>query len=182
LFAAAGSGILASDPWPNAWTIWAALFFVGAICSLLTGYTAPALVTVFLFFGFWHSYQVWSDEGYQLANKLTESQPRMVTALVVSAPTDFRWGRSAKQRFFAEVTELDRRSASFTALMEVSEQSVKYGDLIQVSGRLDQPTPPLNPGEFDYANYLRRKHAHLVLRSLSRSGLTIVARGAATPL
>ena len=116
LFAAAGSGILASDSWPNAWTTWAALFFVGAICSLLTGYTAPALATIFLFFGFWHSYQIWSDEGYQVAHQHTESQPRMVTALVVSAPTDFRWGRSIKQRFFAKVTELDRRPALFTEI------------------------------------------------------------------
>jgi|SRR6516225_4801090 len=34
-----------------------------------------ALVTVFLFFGFWHSYQIWSDQAYQIANQLTGTIP-----------------------------------------------------------------------------------------------------------
>jgi len=91
LLAAAGAGILAADAWPDAWLAWAALFLIGAICSLLLGRTAPALAAIFFFFGFWHSHQIWSDQGYQISNQLTGlSQPRMVTALVVSAPNDFR--------------------------------------------------------------------------------------------
>ena len=66
--------------------------------------------------------------------------------------------------------------------MEVGEQSIKYGDFIQVSGRLERPAPPLNPGEFDYATYLRRKRVNLALRSLSHSRLAIIARERGNPL
>lgn len=177
LLAAAGSGILASDSWPKLWAGWAILFLIGTVCSLLLARTVSTLAAVFLFFGFWHSYGIWSDEGYQIANQLTGTPHlRMVTALVVSAPTNFRWGTSTKQRFFAKVTEVDEHLSSFFVAMEVGEQSIRYGDLIRVRGRLDCPAPPLNPGEFDYAAYLRRKHVYLALRSLNRSELTIAQR------
>lgn len=178
LLGAAGSGVLVSDSWPDAWAGWGTLFLIGAICHLFLGRTASTLATIFLFFGFWHSYRIWDDEGYQIANQLTGTPHlRMVTALVVSAPTKFRWGSSTKQRFLAKVTKIDERLSSFLVSMEVAEQSIRYGDLIQVCSRLDRPAPPLNPGEFDYATYLRRKQVYLVLRSLNRSEVTIVGRG-----
>jgi ComEC/Rec2-related protein len=44
------------------------------------------------------------------------------------------------------------------------------------------PEEPLNPGEFDYGNFLKRQSVYLILRAIPGSKIRILTRGGANPL
>jgi competence protein ComEC len=57
------------------------------------------------------------------------------------------------------------------------------GDEVEVVGRLVKPLPPANPGEFDYASYLRDQHIRaLVVVRKTPDGITLLAEGSAWSL
>ncbi|HHS13079.1 MAG TPA: DNA internalization-related competence protein ComEC/Rec2 [bacterium] len=60
--------------------------------------------------------------------------------------------------------------ASFPS--SIHTQIPQYGDRVRIRGRLIRPSPPANPGQFDYANYLSRQSVHL--RILCDAPITIL--------
>ncbi|GAB4137930.1 MAG: ComEC/Rec2 family competence protein [Planctomycetaceae bacterium] len=53
----------------------------------------------------------------------------------------------------------------------------KVGDTVEVDGWLYAPRGPRNPGEFDYAGYLRGQKLHALLRVNEPDAVTVVQRG-----
>jgi ComEC/Rec2-related protein len=51
-----------------------------------------------------------------------------------------------------------------------------------VDGRFTLPEEPLNPGEFDYRNFLKRQSVYLILRTIPGSKIQVLTRGGANPL
>lgn len=71
------------------------------------------------------------------------------------------------------------RPASGWALLRVDGnlQGVRAGDRIRVMALGSQPQSPLNPGEFDYAEYERSRRLHSRLRGLFPESVTVLERG-----
>ena len=46
---------------------------------------------------------------------------------------------------------------------EVSQPILSYGDMVEVEGKVQEPSPAMNPGQFDYADYLKTKGVAYVM-------------------
>src|SRR5258708_27360481 len=99
-----------------------------------------------------------------------------------SDSTPFRWANQTKQRFHAEIREVDSFPAQFRASIELTGSPIQYGDTIAVDGRFALPEEPLNPGEFDYRKFLQRQSVYVVLQAISGSKTQILSHGGANPL
>lgn len=60
-------------------------------------------------------------------------------------------------------------------------QSLNYGDKILLSGYLSRPRTPGNPGEFDYARYLKR-HGIFSILSAKGHNLVLLEKGGGNPI
>ncbi len=71
------------------------------------------------------------------------------------------------------------RPASGWALLRVDGnlQGIRAGDRIRVMALGSQPQSPLNPGEFNYAEYERSRRLHCRLRGLFPESITVLQRG-----
>ncbi len=53
-----------------------------------------------------------------------------------------------------------------------SRPVLSYGDLVEITGKIQYPSPPRNPGQFDYSHYLRTKGvAYVIYGAPGRWGL-----------
>ncbi|HET9376663.1 MAG TPA: ComEC/Rec2 family competence protein [Chthoniobacterales bacterium] len=182
-FIAACSGIFLTDKQLDSWPIFGALFCLFALFALIWRKTAVALAAVVFFFAFWHSFRIIEDQGFQLSR-----EPRLnkhVHHCVLCAQSDstsFHWANQTRQRFYAEIREVDGFPVQFRASTELTGSPIEYGDAISVDGRFTLPEEPLNPGEFDYRNFLKRQSVYLILRAIPGSKIEVLTRGGANPL
>ena len=54
---------------------------------------------------------------------------------------------------------------------------VKYGNRLRMLGKIYSPRSPTNPGEFDYAQFLRRQGIYTTLRIKGPASITLMATG-----
>jgi ComEC/Rec2-related protein len=117
-----------------------------------------------------------------LATQLNNHVHRCVLC-AQSDSTPFRWGTQTKQRLLAEVREVDSFPVRFHASVELNGSLnaglIQYGDSITVDGRFALPEQPLNPGEFDYRNFLKRQSVYLVLQAIPGNKTQVLSRGGA---
>lgn len=156
LFIAASLGVLASDRQPECWPGW----LVGFVCAaLIVGFvrsTLLACLVTFFVFGFWHGNQVATDPGYRRSRlQPFDANEHTVTLLVKSEPRIDQL--RSTQRFVALVSCIDNRRARFRVFAESLGEPFFYGDRIICQGKFSLPSLPMNPGEFDFGAYLRRK-------------------------
>jgi ComEC/Rec2-related protein len=182
-FVAACIGILVSDTHPDSWMIFGGLFCLFGLIALVWRKTLFTLAATVLFFAFWHPFLIAHDQGFQLS--LMTGLNRHIHRCILCAQSDstpFRWANQTKQRFRAEIREVDGFPAQFRASIELNGSPIQYGDTIAVDGRLALPEEPLNPGEFDYRKFLQRQSVYVVLQAISGSKTQILSRGGANPL
>jgi ComEC/Rec2-related protein len=177
----ASLGILASDQRPEWWPWWVGGFLLVAIPVLIIQSTWLPLALTFAIFAFWHGYQVATDEG----NKRSQQRPfddgeHAVTLLVLSEPK-FDQLQSI-QFFFALVCAIDNRPANFRVYAECSGEPLSYGDRLTTRGRFQIQPKPVNPGEFDFGDFLRRQSIYLNFRSRGKAPVTINATNQGNPL
>ncbi len=106
-----------------------------------------------------------------------------VTGVVVRPPQVLESGTRA-------VVSVDRLGAGgrFVAahgLVQVSLRDpspVRYGDRVVVSGRLMQPAPAGNPGEFSYRDFLAVRGIAAVLYARRGTSVSVIGRGRANPV
>jgi competence protein ComEC len=181
LFIAAAFGILASDRQPEQWPVWSAAFLGTALVVLRIRATLPACLSMFFAFAFWHGNQIAADLGYQRSRqKPFDSTEHTVTLLVLSEPKLDQL-RSV-QRFTALVSCIDNRPARFQTSTECSGEPFSYGDRLLAQGKFYLPTLPLNPGEFDFGEYLRRQNIYLSFRAHHEVPAMIIAKNQGDPL
>lgn len=58
----------------------------------------------------------------------------------------------------------------------------RYGDNIRIHGYFYIPSPPRNPGQFDYRSYLARKKIHVLANVSSRDSVSVLGLGRVNPL
>src|SRR6516162_11664161 len=174
-------GIIVSDAQPGSWIFWsvASLFPIVLICKIRSSFLAY-LSTVFLFAS-WHGYQVETNSGYQrslqASSDITE---HTVTLLVQTEPKiDLYW---SSQRFIALVTCIDNHPANFEVSAECTGEPFAYGDELIAQGKFSLPQTSMNPGEFDYRAYLRRKNIYLNFRTLRGVPAEVVSHAKGNPL
>ena len=177
LVAAVSEGILLDrfiEPCDTkAWVVLAlALGAIGTLVVRRGVISSLALVGAFLALGAgWHHYR-WSDlDPDDLSRALTE-KPQPVwargvvrEALGVRQSTGFRFGQEpgdqVTTRFvldLAAVSDRGRwRRVSGRAMVTVTgdKSDIRAGHAVEAAGQIARIARPFNPGEFDYATYLR---------------------------
>ncbi len=154
------------------------LFCLFGLAALAWRKTLLTLVATAFFFAFWHAFLINHNQGFQLSR-----EPRFnnhVHRCVLCAQSDsisFHWATQTKQRFLAEVREVDGFAASFRVSVELNGSPIQYGDSIAVDGRFALPDAPLNPGEFDYRSFLERQGVYLVLQAIPGNKTQLLSRG-----
>jgi competence protein ComEC len=181
LFIAAALGVLASDQHPEWWPTWSAAFLAMAFVVLRIRATLPACLLMFFTFAFWHGNQVATDPGYQRSRQQPfDTTEHTVTLLVLSDPKPDQL-RSV-QRFMALVSCIDNHPAGFQTSAECSGEPFSYGDQLLAQGKFHLPTHPMNPGEFDFGDYLRRQSIYLSFRAHHEVPAMIIAKNKGDPL
>lgn len=102
-----------------------------------------------------------------------------VRGTVISIPKRKVYGKKITDSFVLEVKQLEIQSWKKTKIYLVAGKvqvfafqppdEVFLGDEVQLKGYLDLPKHPLNPGEFNYQEYLHQQKIYSVLRCFGKS-------------
>ncbi len=190
VFAAVALGIVvdrfASPCSTIAWV--AAAAFAAGLASLVVRRPvvshAAILLAVTALGGGWHHYR-WDDlDPLDLARSLSsEPSPAWVRGVIIEAlglreSSGFGRGeRVVTSRFVLELSAVNDRGAwrpaRGRAMMSVVGETtgIRAGQAVEAAGRLRRAPGPLNPGEFDYAAYLRGQGIRLLLTIDEPEGL-----------
>ena len=186
------------------WTLWMIAGAGTAVCWIVFHLKKNSVVGLasllgcFLLLGgarhhlFWstsqsHEIFFFATEDSQLVN-LTgtiATQPQITPRKEEPIPS--AWGQTNRTRCLVRCesisSEGSRIPVSGLAQLNVSGQLlyVEVGDEVQVRGWLSHPRGPVNPGEYDYRDYLRRHGVRAVLyakypEAVHKSGRANVAR------
>lgn len=190
LAVAACAGILLAD-WLllPAW-VWSGLCAVSAaVLARWPGF--PALLPVCAaVFGFAHHAEDRNPLREMLAAHLRPggATPATLTGIITDAPepditgTGFTFPLQTESLAIPLIPGAPDHSLLQVRVRDFPE-SLRYGDRIQLTGLLRRPRHPVNPGEFDYPEYLRRQGASAEFEaSAAFDQLEIVGRGAGSPV
>jgi predicted membrane metal-binding protein len=181
LLLAAAIGISLSDAQPGCWIFWsvASLFPIVLICKIRSSFLAYS--SMLLLFASWHGYQVETNSGYQRSlHASSDTSEHTVTLLAQTKPKIDLYRSS--QRFIALVTCVDNHPVNFEVSAECTGEPFAYGDELIAQGKFSLPQTSMNPGEFDYRAYLRRKNIYLNFRTLRGVPAEVVAHAKGNPL
>src|SRR5215831_1372490 len=173
-------GILVSDAQPGCWILWAvaSLFPAVLVCKINSSILVYSLLL--LLFASWHGFQIVTNPGYQRSlYAISDTSEHTVTLLVHAEPKVDEY--LATQKFVALVTCIDNQPSNFEVAAECPGQPFAYGDELIAQGKFSLPWTSMNPGEFDYRAYLRRKNIYLVFRSHHGLPAEIVAHDKGNP-
>jgi competence protein ComEC len=101
----------------------------------------------------------------------------------VAPPSGRTVGSAVKSRFRIRALKIREgdawHPASGVADVQVdgAVSDVAAGDRVSLVGRISRPSPPLNPGEFDFAAHYRADRKHCVVRLSSPDGVQVLQRG-----
>jgi competence protein ComEC len=116
-----------------------------------------------------HSFDFWSDPG-----------PTHVRGRVVR-PVEYSPGRAVLILEPSFATKENRELAVPAALLRVTwrefDRSLYEGDEVQLTARFHPPAGLINPGGFDYADYMRRQGVEAVATVSGPDGVQVVGRG-----
>lgn len=151
----------------------AALTAAGLVFRLGGSRWLASLLVVFILGGLRLSLQpVTSDLASQNGSSLT------LTGIVISSP-ELRDDGSQRFRVQAESTYNgfeERRVNGIALVSTLSQQNLRYGDRVRVTGEL---TAPARIDDFNYADYLAREQVFSLMQNAS---LTILSSGNGSPL
>jgi competence protein ComEC len=119
------------------------------------------------------SVDLWSEPGP------TQVQGRIVR------PVEYSPGRAVLFVKPSLVTRYDREFAAPAALLRVTwrefDRSLYEGDEVQLTARFHPPTGLINPGGFNYAEYLRRQGVEAVATVSGPDGILVTRPGLVDP-
>jgi competence protein ComEC len=197
IFVAAIAGILTDRLLEPPVILWTLLCFIFLITWFIVRKNPLILVAVFAFFGFWH-HDHWSrfaenDIGCYVASDTEErqspvpSQPAALIGTVGEMPRFYPkpphqsgqiFETSAKTVFTFHAQQLrdgnDWIPVSGNVLTTIYDdcRNLNVGDRLQLFGELAQPIPAGNPGDYNYADYLRGLRIRALLRCSDSTAVT----------
>ena len=184
---AAIAGILLAEYWPVdlPWAIGAAAVFALAAFIFPRWWMCCAFSAV-AFFAL-HEVRHHHAPGSAVAG-LLQSGPRTVSArgIVWSEPTSHISSRGeARAGFWLKIASLrlDGDAIPFAGqcLVRWSGNAPAYGDAITIEGSAGALHEMTNPGQFDLADWLRRRGIHFEITARNASDCTVTAHGRGSP-
>lgn len=162
LLLCAVGGVLAAERWAPDWRLLSAFLVGGAMLWLRWRATFVFWLLVFAGFALLHHLRGREGAGSQLA-RLLGPEPRVVrgSGIVLGEPSALEERSSvARSRFTLRLEKLalgDRtlESDARVAVIWLGPPPA-YGDRVAFTGEARNAMPARNPGQFDYAGYLRR--------------------------
>lgn len=158
---------------------------VPALAVALSGWlflrrTGPFLVLTAVAFVLLHSLQFHGNPGRRLAAELGDR--RMLVrgeGIVTSQPVERPgYKRRIESSFEIDVRKIDcpgfEKIHGLRLLVSWPGNAPEYGARIAFCGSLFNPTPPRNPGEFDYAGWLARRQIFSVVNVRMPPDATII--------
>lgn len=158
LLAWAVAGITASEflVWPVA--VWLTGTLIFGAMFVFTRRSGPFAGWCLFAFGLLHAWQSRDSVAARLADWLGSRQPIVTaTGVVVSEPRTFSEKSSFTLRL--ETMEWDGIFLNTPVLLQTEWEAPApaYGDRVRVTGTLEKPELPRNPGEFDFAAWSARR-------------------------
>jgi competence protein ComEC len=156
------------------------------MCWLLPR-TVPCLALTATAFAAWHTVRHHENPGRELEAALVAG-PRVatVTGIVISEPQPLPY--NSKNRSGTLRVQIDHLEAGSAFECNVrlavtwSGSLPVYGDRVRIRGSLRSLDPPRNPGEFDYADYLRRQGIFATLEADYPQDCRIEGHGRGNPV
>ncbi|HEX5103336.1 MAG TPA: ComEC/Rec2 family competence protein [Pirellulaceae bacterium] len=200
LIAALAAGIVVDRHWPLTAAIWWGIGAAALVAWLPVWMRGHERVASWLLLGsslatggawhhsYWNSYR--ADEIGRMVRE--EIRPIVVEGIAITSPRWIPAPPDTAMRIIpkGEETEVlmwmtgvrdraDWRPASGWALMRVDGvlTGVRSGDKLRVMALGSQPQAPLNPNEFNYAQYERSRRLHCRLRALFPESVERLSRG-----
>ena len=191
LFLAAIAGILTDRIFAPPVVLWVLLCVAPLIAWFFFRKYPLILVACIAFFGFWH-HDHWVRYADNDIGCYAESlgQPAALIGTVVEMPRFYPkppqnpgqiFGTSEKTVFTFRAEQLrdgrDWIPINGNVLVTIYDDSRRFriGDRLQLFGELATPLPSQNPGDFDYADYLRGLRIRSLLRCPDNSAVTLLA-------
>jgi len=181
-------GIQVSELFRTSSSIWLglALLLLG-VCWFFPR-TSICLAVVVATFGALHAVQYWESPGRALESSLNAG-PRLATAygVVVSEPEPLPYysrNRSGTFRLRVDRLEIGEFAQPIDARIAVTWGGALplYGDRVRIRGSLRTLEAPRNPGQFDYAGYLRRQGVFASIDTDYPQDCVIEAHGQGNPV
>lgn len=157
LLGCAVGGITASEVLATPTVVWLTGTVTCGVLFFLTRRTAPFVGFCVFVFALLHAWQSRDSAAARFADWLGSRQPLVTaTGVVMTEPRAF----ADKSRFTLQLEMLTGDGFSLTAPIRLQTEwkapVPAYGDRVRVTGTLEKPEPPRNPGEFDFAAWSAR--------------------------
>ena len=197
LFVAAITGILADRFLGPPVFFWAFFCFAALAAWFFFRKYSWIVVACAAFFGFWH-HDHWTRFADNDIGCYAESlgQPAALIGTVVEMPRFYpkpphrsgQFFETSERTMFTFCAEQlrdgrDWISVSGNVLVVIYDDSrpFRIGDRLQLFGELAAPLPAVNPGDFDYADYLRGLRTRALLRCPDNSAVTLLSSNRFSP-
>ena len=190
LLVSAGAGIVAAEYFaqsPAAIPAALALFALAAALVIFRGATVAVWVCAGCAFFLLHWVAIEDDPGRDLARMFAEKPLVKATGIVASAPQERESAKGAKSaEFQLRLESLVIGNASVRTSVVVQARWVgdgpAYGDRVAITGEASNIAPPRNPGQFDYAAYMRRLGIYSEISMLDATSGEVLDGGHGNPL
>lgn len=183
LLACAVAGILAAELAKGPSSFWLIAAFASAGAFFLTRKQTTFAALCFCLFALMHLWQSRESAAAQFAGWLgPRSLLTEAHGIVVSEPRSFSDKSSFELRLSRMRVEGRELSAPLTLQVEWTGPPPVYGDEVRVVGSLENPGPPRNPGQFDFAAWSARRSIYTRLRVGHANDAAILASHRGNPL
>ena len=195
-------GILLDRFWPQSAMLWWTAGAIGWVVWLLTWLLRRERVAALLLFaaigtagGAWHHVHWFTTRGDEIGRLASqESSPVCLEAIALTNP---RWSPAPPHNPMQTIPSRDRseiqlqvvrardginwRAVSGKTRLTVDGRlrGVKAGDRVQVFARMRKPAATRNPGDFDYARFLKTRGQFCQLGASFPDCVSVIARGSA---
>jgi len=112
------------------------------------------LIIVFIFAVLFFGYICIIEKNYDNVIEKYENKDVMVIAEVISNGEI----KEYKTTYKIKITKINSQKVNIKILLNIKENSLKYGDIITFKAILETPNTARNEGGFDYRNYLKTKN------------------------
>lgn len=190
LFLAAASGIAVAEVFSahSAARICAVAVLVASVfLAIRRRSTIGILLSTACAFFLLRDFALRDDAGRDLAERLPSGSLVQATGIVISEPVEKTSARGeVTGEFQLRVESITAGESSFPADAVVLAKWIgsppHYGDRVKITGAMEPVPPPRNPGQFDYAAYMRRLGIYSRITMLDVVSGTIVESGRGNPL
>lgn len=177
---------------PSCWFIW-----MGISCMLpILGYVAKKnwkqLIIYWVIFTssiiYWHYFEQSNVSLIQVSNKHIQAGTKLQLEGIIEEPPEIdgdrvRFTLSASMiEFMSQISNLTKEKLAVQLILATEAEiniakTWQRGEMIALSGKLEQPNIATNFEGFDYRLYLHKQGIHWIVKAEGASSITIIGKG-----